>query len=190
MNQTNKAKSGKTKKTVLRYGLIVLIALVLGLGIYQWNATALTNDRLPMPLGFGMAVVVSGSMEPELSVNDVVIVCPQDSYDVGDVVVFQSENTLVIHRIIEQLDGNMIVTQGDANNTPDEPISLDNVKGEMVFCIPWLGVLVSFFQSTIGTLLLLTLAVFLYVRSWRNEKKEDKQKMDEIREEIERLKRG
>ena len=80
--QTNKAKKSNVKQLILRYCLIVLIALVFGLGIYQWNATSLTNDQLPMPLGFGMAVVVSGSMEPELSVNDVVVVCPQDSYEV------------------------------------------------------------------------------------------------------------
>ena len=188
--QTNKAKKSNVKQLILRYCLIVLIALVFGLGIYQWNATSLTNDQLPMPLGFGMAVVVSGSMEPELSVNDVVVVCPQDSYEVGDVVVFQNDHSLVVHRIIEKLDEDMILTQGDANNTPDDPVALKNVKGKMMFSIPFLGMLVTFFKSLPGTLLLLGLAVYLYVRSLKNEKAEDKQKLDQIREEIDRLKKG
>ena len=190
MTQTNKAKGANRKKLILRYCLIVLIALVLGFSIYQWNATSLTNNQLPMPLGFGMAVVVSGSMEPELSVNDVVIVCPQSSYEVGDVVVFQTESSLVVHRIIEKLDGDMILTQGDANNGADDPISIKNVKGKMMFSIPFVGALVSIFKSFFGTLLILALAVWLYVRSLVNEKAEDKRKMDQIREEIDRLKNG
>ena len=189
MSKTKKADGRTLKKTILRYGLIVLIALILGFGIYQWNAATLTNDRLPMPLGFGMAVVVSGSMEPELSINDVVVVCPQDSYEVGDVVVFQTDSTLVIHRIIEKSDDGTVITQGDANNAPDSPIQIDKIKGKMLFAIPMVGVVVSFFKSTMGTVLLLAGAVWLYVRSLHNEKEEDKKKLDAIREEIDRLKR-
>ena len=190
MSKTKKATGRTAKKLILRYGLIVLIALILGFVIYQWNASTLANDRLPMPLGFGMAVVVSGSMEPELSINDLVIVCPQDSYEVGDVVVFQTDSSLVIHRIIEKLDDNTVITQGDANNTPDAPISIDTIKGKMAFCIPVLGVLVSFFKSTFGTVLILVGAVWLYIRSLQNEIAEDQKKLDQIREEIDRLKKG
>lgn len=191
MSKTKKATGRTVKKLILRYSLIVLIALILGFGIYQWNASTLTNDRLPMPLGFGVAVVVSGSMEPELSINDVVFVCPQDSYEVGDVVVYQTDSSsLVIHRIIQKSDDGTIITQGDANNTPDAPVSIDSIKGKMIFCIPMVGVLVSFFKSTLGTVLVLALAVWLYVRSLQNEKAEDKKKMDQIREEIDRLKKG
>lgn len=191
MSKTKKANGRTAKKLILRYGLIVLIALILGFGIYQWNAATLTNNRLPMPLGFGMAVVVSGSMEPELSINDVVFVCPQDSYEVGDVVVFQADgSSLVIHRIIEASDDGTVITQGDANNTPDAPISVDMIKGKMAFSVPMVGVLVSFFKSTLGTVLLLAGAVWLYIRSLHNEKEEDNKKLDEIRKEIDRLKRG
>ena len=189
MTQTEKAKGGKAKKLVIRYCLIVLIALIVGFGIYQWNATTLTNDQLPMPLGFAVSVVKSGSMEPELSVHDVIVVCPQDSYEVGDVVVYQSKTSLVVHRIIQITDDNMFITQGDANNTPDEaPISIDNIKGEVTFSIPLLGLIVRFFQSAFGTLLLLALAVWLYIRSLLNEKAEKQKKMEEIRQEIEQLK--
>jgi len=188
MAQTKKSKGASVKKLILRYGLILLIALILGFGLYHWNATTLGNNRLPMPLGFGMTVVLSGSMEPELSVNDMVIVTPQDRYEVGDVVVFQSNSSLTIHRIVDKTEDGMIVTQGDANNTPDDPIPVTSVKGKMVFSIPFVGFLVSFLQSTVGTILILALAIFLYVRSLRNEKAEEKKKLDELREEIEKLK--
>lgn len=194
MKQTNFSQthgnqpSAKKPKPWLRTALLVLIAVVLGFGIYNWNAASLSRNALPMPLGFGMAVVVSGSMEPALSVNDLIVVAPAEAYDVGDIVVFQDGNTLVVHRMISA-NGDSVVTQGDANNTPDQPISPDAIKGRVVFSLPLVGVLVSFLKSATGTLAVLALAVWLYARSVRRERRADAQKMDEIRSEIEKLKK-
>lgn len=167
--------------------LLVVIALSVGFGIYHFNAVEIGRNALPMPLGFGIAVVVSGSMEPELSINDLIVVTPNDSYEVGDVVVFSTGGSLVVHRIIET-DGETVTTQGDANNTADDPISVRDIKGKVAFAIPFAGVAVDFVKSAPGTLLILLLAAYLYYRSVQNERKEADRELEKIREEIEKLK--
>ena len=118
----------KHVKTILRTTLLVLVALILGLNVYSFNASRLTGDMVPMPFGVGATVVLSGSMEPTLSTGDILFITRKDTYEVGDVVVFQSNRIAVVHRIIElreeTVEGEngeetqlVAITQGDANNT-------------------------------------------------------------------------
>lgn len=184
-------KQTQTKKlwrTVLQTSLLVIVAISLGFGIYQFNAMTIGRNALPMPFGFGIAVVVSGSMEPTLSVDDLIVVTPADSYEVGDVVVFSTGSSLVVHRVIK-IDGDTLTTQGDANNTADDPILIRDVKGKVTFSVPAVGVVVDFAKSTAGTLIILLGAGYLYYRSIQNERQEAKREIEKIREEIENLKK-
>ena len=100
----------KKKRTgAARILLFVIISLIIGLSVYRWNAERLAGNAMPMPFGFGMSVVLSGSMEPELSVNDLIIIAESDSYETGDTVVYQSQGDLIIHKIIET-DGTIFPT--------------------------------------------------------------------------------
>ena len=191
MKAPNQIKTPAKKniwRTVLQTALLVVIALAVGLGIYHWNAQSLGRNAMPMPFGVGIAVVVSGSMEPALSVDDLILVKESDHYTVGDVVVFSSGSSLVVHRIIE-LDGDTVITQGDANNTPDDPITLRDIKGKVVFTLPYVGVAVDFVKSTPGTMLILLAAAYLYWRSVQNERKENDRELDEIRKKIDELRK-
>lgn len=173
-------------KTVLRRILLVIIGLVIGVILYQWNASALAGNALPMPFGYGTAVVMSGSMEPSLSVGDMVIVQEEDEYAVGDVVVFQSGNSLIIHRILS-IDGDMITTRGDANNADDEPIHIRYIKGKMVLSVPFIGKILQVIKSTPGMLLILVTAILLMELSFRKNKDTDEEELDTIKEEIREL---
>ena len=177
----------KRSKAIVRIILIVLVALVIGLNVYSINASRLAGDVVPMPFGVGAAVVLSGSMEPELSIGDFLIVVKENSYIVGDVVVFQDGRSSVTHRIVSMSDTE-VITKGDANNTEDDPISLDRIKGKVVLVIPFIGYLISLIKTPIGTVAILVVAIILLERSFRAEKESDKKKLDEIRAEIERLK--
>lgn len=170
--------------------LLALIGLILGVSVYSWNAKSLTGDRLPMPFGVGVAIVMSGSMEPTLSVDDLVIIKKADSYEIGDIVVFQDrDGSMVIHTVIMvDLEGNMIQTQGDANPTPDAPMDLKYVKGKMTQSISGVGAFVRILKSPPCVILILALSVFLLIRSYRREKDADAKKLDEIKAEIRRLK--
>ena len=59
------------------------------------NAKNLVGNNLPMPFGYGAAVVLSGSMEPAFSKGDLIIVKETDEYGLNDIVVFESENPSV-----------------------------------------------------------------------------------------------
>lgn len=174
-------------KDIFRILLLAVLAAVIGLNIYALNATRLSGNPVPMPLGFGMSVVLSGSMEPELSVGDMIIVVPRDAYAIGDVVVFQSGRTAVVHRIIG-IEGEEVITQGDANNAPDDPISLSVVRGKVVFTVPFVGYLVNLIKTPLGTILLLGLAIFFLESSFKKDKKQDQDELETLRKEIEQLK--
>jgi signal peptidase len=141
-----------------------------------------------MPFGVGSAVVLSGSMEPAVSVGDLLIISRQDSYQVGDIVVYQSGRIAVTHRIVS-ISEDEVITRGDANNTEDDPIPPEHIKGEVVLIIPCVGYLVNIIKTPLVTLVIIALAVFLMERSFRAEKEKDKQRLEDIKAEIEKLKR-
>lgn len=126
-------------------------------------------------------------METELSVNDLIIVHEEDDYKIGDIVVYQEETYLVVHRIIE-IDGEMVTTKGDANNTADEPINKKNIKGTVVKSIPYIGTVVNFLKSGFGIVLIIAVAFFIPEMSFRRRKERDNQDIEAIKEEIRRLK--
>ena len=175
-------------KSILRISVLVLLAVLIGVSIYSMNASMLGGNALPMPLGFGMTVVLSGSMEPELSVDDLLIVAPADTYEVGDVVVFQNQRTAIVHRIVA-INGEEIITRGDANTSDDEPITLANIKGRVVCAIPFVGLIINLIKTPVGTILLIGLAVWLLESSFKKEKNKKSDELEAIRREIEELKK-
>ncbi len=89
--------------------------------------------------------VVSGlSMEPSMAPGDVAIVreVPPQEIAVGDVVRYRHEGIHVVHRVVEIQEGpagRVFVTQGDANDAPDPPLTEDRIEGVVVMVIPKIG---------------------------------------------------
>lgn len=177
-----------SKKTVFRYIVFSFIGIVLGLFVYTQNAKGLLKDKIPMPFGYGMSVVLSGSMESRLSVDDLVIIKATDNYKVNDIVLFQDGNSLVIHRIIE-IDGDTVTTKGDANNVADEPINKSQIKGVLVYDIAGLGAVINIIKQPVSVFIILAAAFLLTEFSYRKEKDTDTEELDEIKKMIEELKK-
>ncbi|MFB6069252.1 MAG: signal peptidase I [Halobacterium sp.] len=118
-------------------------------------------------------VVMSGSMEPEISPGDVVVVksVPADQIERGDVVTFLRERSSrpVTHRVVGVLerDGGLAFrTKGDANEDPDPtPVPSQNVVGEVWFVIPYIGHVVLFANTPTGMAVLVGLPVVALVLS-------------------------
>lgn len=174
-------------KSVLRYAAFAFIGLIIGLFLYNQNAKGILGDRMPMPFGYGMAVVLSGSMEDRLSVDDLVIIKATDDYAVNDIVVYQDGGSLVIHRIIE-MDGDSVTTKGDANNTADEPIDKSQIKGVLIFNIPKIGAAVHIMKQPVFMIVMLAAAIILIELSYAKEKDKDTEELDKIKAEIDKLK--
>lgn len=101
-------------------------------------------------------VVQSGSMEPKIHTGSVVVSVKQNDYKQGDVISFYTDNskkTVVTHRIVAELDNN-ILTSGDANNTVDSTkITKKDILGKVVFSVPYLGYFFNWVKNPYGLIL-------------------------------------
>lgn len=181
-------KNAKRKTSpVLRRILLAVIGLILGVNVYFANASGIGGNHLPMPFGYGIANVLSGSMEPTFSKGALLLVKEEKQAEPGQIVVYQSGQELIVHRVI-QIEGNLVTTKGDANETADPVFDASQIKGVVVGWIPFLGSLVSFLKTPAGIILLLICAVLLMEGSFRKQKVSDDRQLEGIKEEIRRLK--
>ncbi len=180
-------KQGKqTRSALWRRLVLAVLGIILGVNTYLANARGLAGNQMPMPFGFGAAVVLSGSMEPALGIHDMIIVRETDSYEVDDIVVYQSGRSLVVHRIIAK-NGETVVTRGDANNVADPPIEMRAIKGKVIAHVPGVGLAVNALKTPAGILTVLIAAFALTELSFRKERDADEQKLEAIKAEIRRL---
>jgi hypothetical protein len=158
-------------------------------GFSQPKKYRLTVSQIGDVFGFeGESIELNFLTAPEgYESPECVIEAEKDEYFVGDVVVFQDGYSLVVHRIIS-IDGEIVVTQGDANNVADSPIKITDIKGKVVMSIPFVGCIVSAIKSPVGIFCILGTAVALLVLSYRKEKDEETNKINKLKEEIRKLK--
>lgn len=98
-------------------------------------------------MGYQSFCVISGSMEPTISVGSIVCVREADFSELstGDVIAFYSGNSVVTHRIVSiNNEDKLITTKGDANNTNDfNPVAYTNVIGKVTIHFPMYGYVAS-----------------------------------------------
>ena len=185
----NPEKQNKNHKAIWRRLLLVVIGIIVGVNIYLANARGIGGNQIPMPFGYGVANVLSGSMEPTFFKGTLLLVKETDDIQVGDIVVYQSGQELIVHRVIALADdGQIIVTQGDANNAADPPFDRSQVRGVVTRWIPFLGNVVSILKTPTGILLILIVAFLLIEASFRKQRENDDEELEAIKEEIRRLK--
>ena len=121
-------KLSRTQREILEFVVAIAAAWL----FYQGLALALGTS---MP----MVAVVSGSMEPNLHVGDLMIVRHQDQYDVGEIAIYNRDRITIIHRIID-VTPQGYVFKGDNNPGPDpQVVPPERVLGRGMFAIPLLG---------------------------------------------------
>lgn len=180
-------KHPNNMKKVLRRLLLIIGGLLLGLNLYFANAGGILGNQMPMPFGYGMANVLSGSMEPTFSKGTLLFVKDTRDVQVGDIVVYQSGRELIVHRVIT-LSEDEVITQGDANNVADEPFARTQIKGKVIGWIPVLGSVVAMLKTPVAVIVILILAFLLIEGSFRAQREADDQELEAIKEEIRRLK--
>ena len=124
-----------------------------------------SDGGVPTVFGFAGAAVVSGSMEPTISVGDFIVTKAQDGYFVGDVVMYydSARGETVTHRIIAAENG-WFVTQGDANNVPDDySVPQSAIVGKVVLVVGGAGNAIRFLQSPAGFFAVIGCGVILWV---------------------------
>lgn len=162
----------------IKYAIIISVSItIILLGI--WFAFGVSNP---------VYVVASGSMIPNLNINDFVIVShniPFNSLKIGDIIVFKTYGTdesgqhaTIVHRVAEivtdQSNGQKILrTKGDANpdSIPgvDYPIFQPLYIGKVVYVIPKLGLITNIFHPPANYILIGVILIVLiyYLRKKR-----------------------
>ena len=130
-------------------------------------------------------VVSSGSMEPVLQIDDVLIVRDGGSWGelkVGAIIVFNRPDggdRVIVHRIIEideDADGDRTIrTKGDANPSPipgtDYPIKEDDYIGKVVYVVPGIGVITKVISPPVNYIIIaIILAILFFNRLGRKDK--------------------
>ncbi|MBE6680419.1 MAG: signal peptidase I [Ruminococcaceae bacterium] len=156
-------------------------------------AVFLMGSRL---FGYECYTVISGSMEPEYSVGDLLYVKEVDisSIKVGDPITFILNEDLVVatHRVVRiDSENQRFYTKGDANEIEDsDPVHFNNVIGVPKFSISKLGYVSDFVQNppgmyiTIGVGIILILAVFLPDMIGKKKKEEEDEEVAAVQTEI------
>lgn len=110
---------------------------------------------VPRIFGYETLAVLSGSMEPEISVGEIVYakeVAPEE-LKVGDVLTYQvNGSTMVTHRIVEvDAENKRFITKGDANDAVDgSPVTYDQVVGRADYHVPYLGYISIYMRTPLG----------------------------------------
>ena len=147
----------KVKKrglSLLQMAMTVLLAVLLFCNLSLFLSKKITGNAGATVFGFSLAVVASGSMDPALSVDDLVLIQAKEAYSVGDIITFERDGVLVTHRIagIQQED---FLTQGDANAVMDQaPVAQEQIVGKVIVVIPYVGKVLSWLRTPLGMTLL------------------------------------
>ena len=112
--------------------LIVIIAVCLGLALYNFIQVKVLNKGYANYFGYTYFHTISGSMENYINIDDFVFVKLTDKVNKDDVVSFKNENMIITHRVVE-INDEQIVTKGDANNTIDKPITKSQILGKVIY---------------------------------------------------------
>lgn len=131
------------------------------------------------PFGIKTAIVLTGSMSPEIEINDFVVIKQPGEIAVGDIVAYKDDSVSeeVLHRVIK-IDGDEVITKGDANNTNDKPISKAQITGVYVGKIEHLGEIISFINQPVVFSIIVTLLVVIMFIPSRNSIRNNKKRGD------------
>ena len=164
-------KLGLITKRILILALIVTLLILVLINVSTLlSINAIKQDRI-VRVGYFSAIINSGSMEPAFSKNDLLILKGADGYQTNDVITYVSQRgSLITHRIMTVLEDGYI-TQGDANNIPDEKIYGQQVLGKVVYAIPGVGGVIAGITSPLGLVFLIGIFLLIWAiqRIMRNQ---------------------
>lgn len=152
----------KFLRGVIQAILVVFILLNVVVISSQYEDESDLLETIP----FGVLEVTGGSMEPYLSPGDGIFVyeVPFEDLQLQDTVLFTQGGELVTHRIMEIGEG-YLITKGTANDIVDTPVSQSDYKAKVLFGIPYLSVILMFYESPIYFVIFAVLLFFFLFSS-------------------------
>ena len=119
--------------------LITVVVVITIIGLYYMAQVKILNKDYANIFGYTFFEVATGSMANTLNIGDIVVVKVNESFKENDIIVYKEENSFITHRVIK-IDGQDLITRGDANNSEDKPIKSDQILGKVIYIIPKIGI--------------------------------------------------
>ena len=142
----------KVLKIIKNIILDILILLLLGLVVFS-----IMNRNKPISVfGYYLLTVKTGSMASTFNIGDNIIVKESKDYKVGDIVTYKNNNVYVTHRIIK-IDGNKVITKGDANNARDPVFTKNKIIGKFIYKSDLLNFVIKY------RLMIILIVIILYL---------------------------
>jgi signal peptidase len=146
--------------------LLVIVVIISFFSIYSYVSINILDNSYVNVFGYTFFEVVSGSMGESIKVDDLVIVKINSSYKKGDIITYYSDGDFITHRVVS-IDGDKIITRGDANNGNDSPINDSVVLGKVVYIASNVGIWKRVFMNPkVFISLLITLVLFSFTFSY------------------------
>lgn len=174
-NIDKKIKSKNLRRTIISSITTFLIfILTVYFLLIMYGKLSQNNNKFQL----NSFVVISGSMEPTLNINDLIfnVKVKEDKLKKGDIISFSEGNNVVTHRInniIEEEGKKYYETKGDNNPNIDEKMTeYDNIVGRYIFKIPKVGYSIRNMQTQVGIFAIIVILLFAEVHSRKKENKE------------------
>ena len=151
--------------------LIVMFGIILLISIYNNVQIKILGNEYSSFFGYSTFEVQTGSMADTINPGDWIVVKITKSVELDDIITYSQKGEFITHRVVETYK-DTYVTQGDANNSKDDPINKDQIVGKVEKILPGLGIIRKTFFNP---LVLVTLIITLYTISYflRNTAKKD-----------------
>lgn len=180
LESINKRKENvKIAKKIIEVIAIIIIYNIVLIAISSANKINIINI-----FGYKSYIIKTNSMEPTISINDVVIAkkVEKQNIKIGDVITFLQEGEVITHRVTKIDENGDYTTKGDNNNIEDTfKISYDNIEGKQVLTIPYLGKIVQMLDNQIVFLVITLIAlIFIFIMIQNQEKRENRREKKKI----------
>lgn len=119
--------------------LITVVVVITIIGLYYMAQVKILNKDYANIFGYTFFEVATGSMANTINIGDIVVVKVNEAFKENDIIVYKEENSFITHRVIK-IDGQDLITRGDANNSEDKPIKSDQILGKVIYVIPKIGI--------------------------------------------------
>jgi hypothetical protein len=128
------------------------VAWLLGGAIVLALAATVLAPYFPAALGgpASYALVEGDAMEPKLTDGDLGVFRSSDSYDVGDVVAYETDQSRAIARVVARQNTDYVVAQ-DVGDAPLR-VSTEQVTGSLEAVLPRAGAVLSWFREPLHML--------------------------------------
>ena len=181
----------KIKKVCIVLLYIILIPIIL-FSLFLIILELGNSGEIPSFLNMEMYTVISDSMEPRLSKNDIIIVkkgYPNDKFKVGNIITYKrKDGEIITHRIKEIISSNLqnaYITQGDNNETPDEDVvTYEMIIGKVIYTMPNFGNILKLLKNKVFFILCIIVLVLIILYDRKQKQKKIQRKL--IREKYEK----